>query len=84
MHYEHRNAYRHDNGEVEGFLGTGGTKAKAKADAIDQISRKLDQLAASEGHDISFSKSRVIDRPSHLAPEELARVQADWRSGVRY
>lgn len=84
MQYEHRNAYRHDNGQVEGFLGIGGTKAKAKSDAIDQINRKLDQIAATEGHDTSFDKSRVVERPSSLAPEELTKVQADWRAGVRY
>ena len=83
MHYEHRNAYRHQNSEVEGFVGTGDSKAKAKADAIEQIKRKLD-LVAGLTDDSCFDKARVVESPSTLSRDELEIVQTDWRSGLRY
>jgi len=52
--YQHRLAYRHENGEIEGFLGTGSTKAVAKTKAIARASRKADQL------DQAFDKGRLI------------------------
>jgi hypothetical protein len=84
--YEHRTAYRHDNGEVEGFIGNGGTKKAAKDDAKDQIERKLRILGedCTPALAIEFEKSRLIQSPSRLNSDELHKVQDDWRSGVRY
>lgn len=86
MPYEHRTSYRHENGEVEGFVGNGGTKGAAKKDAFDQI-KKIAQI--NDGGDIRavlihFDKSQVIESPSRLTSDELHKVQDDWRSGVRY
>jgi hypothetical protein len=87
MPYEHRTAYRHENGEVEGFIGNGGTKGAAKKDALDQINKKITQV--NQGSDIRsvlvfFDKTNVVESPSRLTREELDTVQKDWRSGVRY
>ena len=83
--YEYKVAYRHDDETIEGFLGVGTTKAKAKADAHTQIDRKIaildDWYERARG---GINKSRLITRPSTLDPEDLVIVQEDWRSSVRY
>lgn len=83
MNYEDRVAFRHSNGQVEGFAGIGATKAKARADSIDQIQKKL-KIVAELGTKDTFSKSRLITRVSDLKGAELDKVQCDWRSGLRY
>jgi hypothetical protein len=81
--YEHRTAYRHPGtGEVEGFKGTGSTKKAAEKDALEQVRRKIDIAAEFFPH--VYDKSNLIASPSRLTPEELATVQKDWASGVRY
>lgn len=82
--YEHRTAYRHTDGTVEGFLGTGSTKARAKADATEQIKRKADIVAEWKQDDTAFDKDRVVSVLSSLTPTEIEGVRKDWNSGTRY
>ena len=83
MMYEHRTAYRHENGDVEGFIGTGSTKARAKADAIDQIIRKLSMVTDLD-NSVVIDTSRIISVLSSLTPEEMYRVRVCWNCGTRY
>lgn len=84
MRYEHRAAYRHPDGNVEGFVGHGDTKPRAKADALDQMRRKADIVAECDGCSCAFDDSRIIYVLASLTKGEIASVQADWRSTVRY
>jgi len=87
MLYEYRTVYRHENGEVEGFVGQGSTKEAAKLDSVSQIGRKL-AILADEARGIPkppmFYPNRVIKIIMSLTKAEHETVQADWRSGVRY
>lgn len=84
--YEHRTAYRHEDGSVEGFLGQGLTKNRSIGDAIEQMKRKCDIVVAenAESECGGFSKDRVVSVLSSLKPGEIAGVQRDWKSGLRY
>jgi hypothetical protein len=82
--YEHRTAYRHTDETVDGFIGTGFTKASAKADAIEQIKRKVDFVAACQQDSTAFDKDRIVGVLSSLAAAEIKDVQNDWRSGARW
>ena len=83
--FEHRLAYRFANGEVEGFKGSGFTKASAKTDAINQILRKL-EIVNNNGiatpH--QYDPARVIERPDDVNPIEIEQIQRDWKSNYRY
>ena len=83
MTYEHRTAYRHENGDVEGFRGTGRTKARAKADAMEQIIRKLNMIADLDTSGV-IDTSRIVTLLSGLNSEERDCVRGCWNSGVRY
>ena len=83
MTYEHRTAYRHENGDVEGFIGTGSTKARAKADARKQIIRKLSMITDFDASGV-IDTSRIISVLSSLTPEEMYRVRVCWNCGTRY
>ena len=82
--YEHRTAYRHADNTVEGFIGTGGTKAKAKADAIEQIGIKLDCIAEWRCGGVVFDRGRIINVLSSMTPAEVESVRKDWNAGTRY
>ncbi len=73
-------AYRHTNGDVEGFQGVGSTKAAANRDALNQLYRKLASFQPPEQAD----PTRLITRESELTTDELASVRRDWKSNVRY
>ncbi len=75
-----KNAYRHANGEVEGFQGVGFTKAAAVRDALNQLYKKLASLQVPEAPD----PTRLITDESKLTPGELAQVRRHWDSNVRY
>ena len=87
MTYEHKAAYL-INGEAEGFVGTGSTKVKAKVDLIDQIKRKLDIINSDRDQEndslLIFVRANLLESPSRLASDQIANVQRDWQSGVRY
>lgn len=80
MVYTHQLAYRHDNGEVEGFKGSDitGDKAKAKADAIQQVRRKCEAIGQ------PFNPSRLIENEKGLTDAEIRIVRNDWKVEVRY
>ena len=76
-----RCAFRHDNGEIEGFSGFGFGEFGAKKDCIEQVRRKLldgpwDSQKVDEG--------RMIFSKDELTPNELETVCRDWASGLRY
>ncbi len=82
--YQHRLAYLHPCGEVEGFVGTGLSRENAEKDAIRQIHKKLAIVKELRPTDPEFDKSRVIKSPYALTREQLAAVKSDWQSGLRY
>jgi hypothetical protein len=83
--YEDRVAYRHPNGEVEGFKGVGGTKKKARDDAIDQIQRKLAIVRQDfRPDDPPYDPARLITSHLKLSVVELKVVLKDWSTNVRY
>lgn len=81
---EHLTAYRHQNGEVEGFKGVDTTKARAKKDAIEQMKRKIDILVADGQENVVFDKSRIIKVISSMTQDELDCARGCWNSGTRY
>lgn len=88
--WEYRCAYRHWNGEVEGFLGftTAGTKDDARLDAISQIKRKLkntNEIRVANGNcAVEYDVTNLITRFDGLSPEENESIKRDWKTNVRY
>lgn len=67
-------AYRHTNGEVEGFSGWAFTGATlADADAVRRVREKCESAG------IPFSPARILRSPAGLTPSEVATVRADWK-----
>lgn len=82
--YDHRLAYRHHDGTVEGFKGSGPTRESAKEDATVQIIKKL-IIINREGRPAgTFAPDRVIVGERGLTKDELVTVRRDWASKVRY
>ena len=79
--YTFRCAYRHDNGEVEGFSGFGFGEYGAKKDCLEQIRRKL---SAIPGASLTVDEDGMIFSERDLTSDEMERVCRDWASGLRY
>ncbi len=67
-------AYRHGNGEVEGFSAGSFTSA---ADAQERAIARVRAKAAHTPH--PFDAARLIFSPRGLTADELATVRADWK-----
>ena len=66
-------AYRHENGEVEGFSGFAFMgEPEAEKDAIRHARRKCEDIGQ------TFDLSRLIRSPKELTRAELETVKADW------
>lgn len=70
-------AYRHDNREVEGFVGYGFTEESAENDCIRQMRYKRLSLGP-------FRPENVIRDDTDLTLDELEAIRNDWASGARY
>lgn len=75
--YEFRLAYRHGNGEVEGFVGVGSTTATARRAAVNKATAK----AAVTG--TAFDPARLVERAAGLSADELKLVREDWTISAR-
>lgn len=86
--WEYRCAYRHHDGQVEGFVGftIAGTKDDARLDAINQIKRKIAQINDGRGvkYPVAYDVTNLITRFDVLSPQERALIQRDWKTNVRY
>ena len=76
-----RCAFRHDNGQIEGFTGYGFGDYGAKQDCLEQIRRKL-SIIPRASHTVD--ENRMIFSKDELTPEEVEAVFRDWASGLRY
>lgn len=85
--WEYRCAYRHHDGQVEGFVGftISGTKDDARQDALSQIRRKLKIISeGGRAPKVEFDVANLITRFDVLSPEERDTIQRDWKTNVRY
>lgn len=73
-----RIAYRHENGQVEGFLGT----ALQSASAADAAAQRLIQ---SKVADIggNYDPQRIIRHESVVTGDELKMIRADWNTYLK-
>ena len=71
--YETRLAYRHINGDIEGFIGAGFTKPSSRSNCLNYIVKKLDMIEQ------KFSASRVVHDLDKITKEELEIVRRDWK-----
>ena len=78
--FHYQLAYRHDNGEVEGFVGLGFTKANARDNAISQITTKIIDVLRVHKPETFFHPDRVIEGEASLTPAELEQVKQDWKT----
>lgn len=75
--YIFRMAYRHSNGEVEGFCGCGSSQAAAERDAERKVRSKclaLDQI---------YDRNRRIDSVRGVDKAEMEIIRADWKVSER-
>lgn len=72
--YIARIAYRHVNGEVEGFIGT----SLVSASAADVNAQKEIQEKISIARLPCFDSSRVIRHPSVITTDEYETIRRDW------
>lgn len=70
--FVHRLAYRHANGEVEGFTGAGFTKQGARQSALNKVMRKCLSLGT------PMIVGSLIESPDGLTKEELRAIREDW------
>ena len=77
-------AYRHQNGEVEGFRGFGLSAETAQEDAVEQIKRKLKTVEEWNQDGSIYDESRVIRSFDGLTKDERDLIQKDWKANVRY
>jgi hypothetical protein len=65
--------YRHENGEVEGFVGHSFTSATvAREDAIRQIRRKCEDIGQ------AYDAGRLIETDRGVSAAEKKRLRQDW------
>jgi hypothetical protein len=69
-------AYRHQNGDLEGFAGVGFKPESAQQDAYRKMQQKCFALRQ------PFVEERVVSDKG-LAAEDLATIQADWEISRR-
>jgi hypothetical protein len=72
-----RLAYRHANGELEGFAGCGSTPQAACAHAERKIASKLACCR------LAFDRARIVRSANGLSKEEMATLRADWKISER-
>lgn len=65
-------AYRHANGEVEGFVGLGFSESTARRKAEDAARQKVSSIRE------SFNFNRLIFSESGLSGDEIEIVKKDW------
>ncbi len=69
-------AYRHENGDVEGFTGCAFTSKKAaKTHAIRLIVSKCEAIRR------RYDASRLIESSDGLTGEEIKLIQKDFKRG---
>lgn len=78
---EYKCAYRHLNGDVEGFVGYGFQHPAALADCHEQIRRKVTFGILPP---VPFDESRIITAPQGLTTAEFESIKNDWKTGLRY
>ena len=71
--YTYKLAYRHDNGEVEGFVGTAFHQENARRATILKIIEKVVGIGR------QFHPDQVIESVDGLTPDEIATIQNDWK-----
>ena len=64
--------YRHHNGEVEGFVGTGFDEDAAKRNAIHKVIRKVEAI------NLPFVSTTLIYTRIGLTKEEFEQLKKDW------
>jgi len=69
---EERLAYRHLNGEIEGFYGYGFSADAARKSAEKSVRAKV------VGIDHLYDPSRIVVSMDSLKPGEMERIQRDW------
>lgn len=75
-------AYRHNNGDVEGFAGVGFTKKTAEVDARRQLARKL-EIIRPFNEPLQINSDQILTKEK-CSPEEMASIRQDWLSNHRY
>lgn len=70
--YEYRLAYRHTDGEVEGFVGRGLTREGAAESALTKILEKVSSIGD------KFNKDNVYKNKDKLSAREMEQVRVDW------
>ena len=80
MDYIFRLAYRHGNGEVEGFAAMASGSDKAKKATIAKAREKAVAKAREKASwtPTPFDPARLIESETKLTAEERATVKADW------
>lgn len=76
-------AYRHKNGDVEGFVGFGFTEDGAEQDCIRQMTYKCAVIRDSRP-DSGYDATRIIREDTGLSNDEMENIRKDWSSGARY
>lgn len=82
--YQHKLAYRHNNEEVEGFVGIGFTREQAKSDCINQIQLKLKVIEEIDFKKVLFNDQQLIKSFAGLTQREKEQIQSDWKTKLRY
>lgn len=86
--YVYRVAYRHENGDVEGFVGTGINETAAKQDAYRKIRQKITFLASIQEKSglecsVEINPERLCVSGAGLTAEELESIKNDWKVSER-
>lgn len=69
-------AYRHENGEVEGFVGYAFSNPdKARSNAIQQV---RDKVLAIGG---TYYENRLIESTAGLHGKDFDTIKRDWKLG---
>lgn len=73
-----RIAYRHENNEVEGFLGSS-LQSTSAADAAAQrlIMAKVEDIGG------NYDPQRIIRHESVVSANEMRMIRADWNTYLR-
>jgi len=71
--YVFKLAYRHENGEIEGFAASAFSQSAAERNALNKVRAKVREIRQ------TFDESRVIRSDKGLTPDEKKQVRADWR-----
>lgn len=66
-------AYRHENGEIEGFAATRFDAARAKEAAMKCMRAEI------EAKGLTFNPDRIVESSKGLSAAERVTLQRDWR-----